>query len=126
MTENLIKASAIVLSAVGNIDFVPGSYIDSMKHPHFWGDEDVAIKRHLQAYANLEGVYPKPRYLRKHEMLNLNRPSFVESMWKKRSFVVPEAEEHKYSIGDVADRLWNVSVTIVEEWEKAKDAKKLK
>lgn len=87
-----------------------------MKHPHYLGDVDLAKKRHVNAYWNLENIRPKPAFLRNYSPRSW---SVIDYMWQRMSLIAPLPDDKRYDPAEVAARLWKVSDEIIEQWMEA-------
>jgi hypothetical protein len=85
-----------------------------MKHPHYFGDIDLAKKRHLNAY--LKDIRPQPAFMRNFSAISFN---LIDFMWQRMSLIAPLSANERYDSAEVSAKLWKVSDEIIEQWMKA-------
>jgi len=105
-------AGYVLLHAVLDDTFTPGSYIDAMKQHHHLGsieDTHQILLRHSQAYP----VDSLNTSLSAASNMWFNIP---QMMWMRDRFVSPLKEGDNITSDELATRLWVVSEGIVNRW----------
>lgn len=115
------QASYVVLNAILHDTFIPGSYIDSMNHPHdFFQLQQDYLPIHLSANPSALNL-PFASVVNEFSMSHLaieqwfwNRMHWISSPISKSSEVVqPSAKE-------MASRLWEVTEGLLHQYEQTK------
>ena len=106
----------MLLHAVLDDTFTPGSYIDAMKqHHHLGSTEDTQriLRRHFEAF-------PLPDLMNSSLSTVSNMLFSLPNMvWMQNRFIAPLENGSYFKSDEVAAKLWVVSDDIVEAWMKS-------
>lgn len=116
-TRSSDDGGLVILHAIFDDSYVPGSFIDEMLTAHdLMNHRDSHLAMHLSAFpAAQELPFAK-------DQSSLRSFSFHKLLWNIQSFIVPQSAElleltARESAHLVATRLWDVSDQIVHDWE---------
>ena len=114
----------MILHAILDDSFLPGSFIDSQKRAHSLypkSQADSARRRHLAAYNSVRLSHCAP-LLPDHGSENavFSLPDWI---WSRLEFIAPAArtkeigDSMSYDSSAVAERLYNVTQQLIEDWK---------
>ena len=113
-----IQAALVVMHALCDEGFVPGSFIDATKTAHSLHsteEENVILNRHIAAFGNRSSNLSAILHSRE-DGAGFSIPNWL---WARKRFLSAGCSEDYAAVDSatIAKRLWDLTEQIVEEWK---------